>query len=75
LLSEKAAELSAPELYPKYWSEIKEAMPRENVVLQCVDCKERNYVTTKNKKKTPGRLEFRKYCPRCRQHKIHRETK
>ncbi|MCS6874648.1 MAG: 50S ribosomal protein L33 [Pyrinomonadaceae bacterium] len=50
-------------------------MPRENVVLQCVDCKERNYVTTKNKKTTPERLEFRKYCPRCRQHKIHRETK
>ena len=25
---------------------------RDNIVLQCGDCKNRNYVTTKNKKKT-----------------------
>ena len=28
---------------------------RDNVTLQCGDCKRRNYVTTKNKKKTTGR--------------------
>ena len=27
---------------------------RDNVTLQCGDCKRRNYVTTKNKKKTTG---------------------
>src|SRR5436305_276007 len=32
-------------------------MPRDNIVLQCTDCKSRNYVTTKNKKTTPERLE------------------
>jgi ribosomal protein L33 len=31
-------------------------MPRDNIVLQCTDCKSRNYVTTKNKKTTPDRL-------------------
>lgn len=50
-------------------------MPRDNVILQCIKCKERNYVTTKNKKKTPDRLEFKKYCSRCRIHTLHKENK
>jgi large subunit ribosomal protein L33 len=32
-------------------------------------------VTDKNKKKTTGRLEFKKFCRRCRKHQPHRETK
>ena len=43
--------------------------------LACPECKERNYVTTKNKKNTPGRLEFNKFCRRCRCHRLHRENK
>jgi len=35
---------------------------REIVTLQCTECKERNYSTTKNKKTTTGRLEFKKFC-------------
>jgi len=50
-------------------------MPRDNIVLQCMECKSRNYVTTKNKKTKPERLEFRKFCRRCRLHRAHRETK
>jgi large subunit ribosomal protein L33 len=50
-------------------------MPRDNIVLQCGDCKSRNYVTTKNKKTTPERLEFKKFCRRCRKHTDHKETK
>ena len=50
-------------------------MPRDNVVLQCTDCKSRNYVTTKNKKTTTERLEFKKFCGRCRKHTDHKETK
>jgi large subunit ribosomal protein L33 len=38
-------------------------MPRDNIVLQCGDCKSRNYVTTKNKKTTPDRLEFQEVLP------------
>lgn len=45
------------------------------IYLACTGCQERTYTTTKNKRNDPGRLEFRKYCPRCRTHVLHRETK
>ena len=48
---------------------------RENITLQCADCKQRNYVTTKNKKTTTGKLEFSKFCPFCRKHTAHKETR
>jgi large subunit ribosomal protein L33 len=50
-------------------------MARDNIVLQCPTCKNRNYVTTKNKKKTTERLEFKKFCNTCRSHTPHKETK
>lgn len=43
--------------------------------LACTECKERNYTTQKNRNNDPNRLELRKYCPRCRKHTLHRETK
>ena len=33
------------------------------------------YTTTKNKKTTTGRLEFKKFCKRCRKHTGHKEVK
>ena len=48
---------------------------RDIVTLACTVCKRRNYSTTKNKKKTTDRLEFSKYCPFCRKHVGHRESK
>ncbi len=48
---------------------------REIVTLACGDCKRRNYSTTKNKKRTPDRLAFKKYCRWCRKHTEHKETK
>ena len=45
------------------------------VVLACEDCKERNYTTTKNKKNIKVRLELSKYCPKCKKHTNHKETK
>mgnify|MGYP001617359457 CR=1 FL=1 len=48
---------------------------REIVTLQCVECKNRNYSTTKNKKTTTERLEFKKYCRTCRHHTAHKEVK
>ncbi len=48
---------------------------RDNIILACSECKRRNYNTTKNKKKTTERLEIKKYCPFCRTHTAHRETK
>ena len=34
---------------------------RNAVTLACVECKQRNYQTNKNKKNDPDRLEFNKY--------------
>ena len=48
---------------------------RDNVTLQCGDCKRRNYVTTKNKKRTTGKLEFKKYCRWCHKHTLHKEAR
>jgi large subunit ribosomal protein L33 len=48
---------------------------RDNVILQCGACKQRNYVTTKNKKTTTGKLAFSKYCRFCRKHTPHKETR
>jgi len=45
------------------------------VTMACTECKERNYTTTKNKKNDPNRLELKKYCPTCRRHTLHRETR
>ncbi|MBP7620460.1 MAG: 50S ribosomal protein L33 [Gemmatimonadales bacterium] len=48
---------------------------RDIIILACQECKRRNYNTTKNKKKTTERLELKKFCPFCRTHTAHRETK
>ncbi|WP_322802659.1 50S ribosomal protein L33 [Thermoflexus sp.] len=45
------------------------------ITLACTECKGRNYTTQKNRNNDPNRLELRKYCPRCRKHTLHRETK
>jgi len=45
------------------------------ITLQCKTCKERNYTTVKNKKNDADRLEIQKFCPRCRKHTAHKETK
>ena len=45
------------------------------VTLTYSECKRRNYTTTKNKRTTPDKLEFSKYCRFCRKHTAHRETK
>jgi large subunit ribosomal protein L33 len=48
---------------------------RDIVTLACTECKQRNYTTTKNKKNTPDKLVFNKYCRFCKKHTSHRETK
>ncbi|MCL4498835.1 MAG: 50S ribosomal protein L33 [Chloroflexi bacterium] len=48
---------------------------RDLVTLACTECKRRNYTTTKNKRKTPDRMEMRKYCKWCGTHTAHRETR
>lgn len=48
---------------------------RQNVILECVETGERLYLTSKNKRNTPDRLELKKYSPKLRRKAIFRETK
>ncbi|WP_265416092.1 50S ribosomal protein L33 [Enterococcus florum] len=48
---------------------------RVNITLECTSCKERNYLTNKNKRNNPDRLEKKKYCPRERKVTLHKEVK
>ena len=48
---------------------------RTRITLACTECKNRNYDTTKDKKTHPDRMEIKKYCPCCRRHTTHKETK
>jgi len=51
---------------------------REIVALVCKVCKSQNYVTERNKvnmdTKGLGKLEIKKWCKRCKQIRLHKET-
>nr|WP_277352177.1 50S ribosomal protein L33 [Knoellia sp. DB2414S] len=53
----------------------KSADVRPKITLACVECKERNYITKKNRRNNPDRLEMKKFCPRDGRHTLHRETR
>jgi large subunit ribosomal protein L33 len=48
---------------------------RPKITLACTECKERNYITKKNRRNDPDRLEMKKFCPRDGKHTVHRETR
>jgi large subunit ribosomal protein L33 len=48
---------------------------RNIVTLECPKCKERNYQTEKNTKLDKEKLVLNKYCPDCKKHTLHKETK
>jgi large subunit ribosomal protein L33 len=48
---------------------------RDIIILSCTTCKQKNYTTTKNKRRTPDKLELKKYCRFCQTHTVHKETK
>ncbi len=50
-------------------------MAREQVILACTECNNRNYTTTRNKSLTPNRLEMKKYCRYDRKRTLHKEVK
>ena len=39
---------------------------RPKITLACTQCKSRNYITKKNRRNDPDRLELKKFCPRCK---------
>ncbi|MGS0765774.1 50S ribosomal protein L33 [Syntrophomonas curvata] len=48
---------------------------RVGITLACTECKQRNYTTTKDKKKQADKVELKKYCKFCNSHTLHREIK
>ncbi len=54
---------------------------RVQVILECTEQKKTDvpgtsrYISTKNRKNTPNRLELKKYNPNLRRHTIHKEIK
>jgi large subunit ribosomal protein L33 len=54
---------------------------RQQVILECTEHKESGqpgtsrYITTKNRKNTPDRIERRKYNPILKKYTLHREIK
>ncbi len=55
-------------------------MPRELVTLECSEARKEGkspsrYLTTRNKKLQPEKLELKKYNPFLRRHTVHREIK
>ncbi len=55
-------------------------MPREHVILECTEARAENkpvsrYMSTRDKKKQPERIEKMKYNKFLRRHTLHREIK
>jgi large subunit ribosomal protein L33 len=48
---------------------------RPKITMACADCKHRNYITKKNRRNDPDRIELKKFCPNCGKHTVHRETR
>jgi len=46
-----------------------------NFQLQCSECKEKNYTTSKNPTENKEKLEMSKFCSSCRKHTAHKEIK
>jgi large subunit ribosomal protein L33 len=54
------------------------------ITLECTDCRSNTekrtpgisrYMTQKNRRNNPDRIELKKYCPNCNRHTIHKEIK
>jgi large subunit ribosomal protein L33 len=56
---------------------------RVTVTLECINCTRNDkkklgvsrYITQKNRRNTPIRLELKKFCSYCNKHTIHKEIK
>lgn len=54
------------------------------ITLECSECRENKekrspgvsrYLSSKNRRNTPKKLEILKYCPYCNKHTLHKEIK
>jgi len=58
--------------------------PRIRCTLECTECRENNnkrsegvsrYLTAKNRRNTPDKIELLKFCRYCNKHTLHKEIK
>jgi large subunit ribosomal protein L33 len=58
--------------------------PRILITLECTECRKNSnkrslgvsrYLTSKNRRNSPDKLELLKYCRHCNKHTIHKEIK
>ena len=58
--------------------------PRITITLECTECRQNSakrsagvsrYLTTKNRRNTPDKLEIAKFCRYCNKRTVHKETK
>lgn len=58
--------------------------PRIMVTVECTECRQNEdkrkkgvsrYLTEKNRRNTPNKLELSKHCPFCEKHTVHKEVK
>jgi large subunit ribosomal protein L33 len=58
--------------------------PRIYITIECTKCRTAinkrsrgvsRYLTSKNRRNTPEKLEISKYCKHCNTHTLHKETK
>lgn len=48
---------------------------KNGIILKCTETGHKHYITKKNKKNTPDRLELKKYNPVAKKHTLYREEK
>ena len=48
---------------------------RDIIKMSCANCNRANYVTTKNKRTKPEKMEIMKFDPKARKHVMYKETK
>ncbi|KSU55100.1 50S ribosomal protein L33 [Gordonia sp. SGD-V-85] len=70
-------ELPNPTTYhPKEGNQVASSTDvRPKITLACEVCKHRNYITKKNRRNDPDRLEIKKFCPNCGKHQGHKESR
>jgi large subunit ribosomal protein L33 len=58
--------------------------PRIVITLECTECRQNQskrsagvsrYLSSKNRRNTPEKLQILKYCKYCNKHTVHKETK
>lgn len=48
---------------------------RTKVTFRCEECKEENYIGSRNKSKQPDRMKIKKFCPKCNKMTEHNEKR